>query len=452
MTVNISNTSVVPQLNDMNLEPIRIIEVELSQPLSNIPAVEPQTGRYYRRIRILARLHGRPLGLVDVRLDSNELEAGACAEAIWRTLGEAINAHLREDNLPEVAGLQPAGLPCRDTPPCLQERESFLARAPLVTVIVCTRDRTEQLDNCLQSLLALQYPHYEVLVVDNAPRTLATADLIQQRYGHLPKVRYVREDRPGLPWARNCGLMEANTDIIVYTDDDIIADPHWLAEIVKGFEATNDIACVSGLTIPNQLESSAEQWFEQLSSFTNGFTRVIHNTHSRRMTHPLYPYNAIKYGAGVNVAYRARIIRQLSGFDPIFFNGQDIELYFRVNVKGYTMVYEPGALLYHSHRSEYSKLHKQLYNYGAAFAVFLVKSLIIDPGQIPHLISRLPQVAQSLLKVKSGQHAENGSYSPKEIARIRWRGMLAGPIWYAHQRWQTHQIVKRFGPLRVSPR
>src|SRR5205814_5533882 len=118
-----------------------------------------------------------------------------------------INEHLQKDGLPTLSGLDERGITSPRTPVCLEERERFLADAPFVSIIVPTRDRPERIATCLRSLLALQYPRYEVIIVDNAPATTATAELIQQTYQEVPQVRYLREDRPGPSAARNCGIM-----------------------------------------------------------------------------------------------------------------------------------------------------------------------------------------------------------------------------------------------------
>jgi glycosyltransferase involved in cell wall biosynthesis len=69
----------------------------------------------------------------------------------------------------------------------------------------------------------LDYPEYEVVVVDNASRDPAVAEVVAQS-----GCRYVREDGPGLNWARNRGIEEANHDLIAFIDDDALAASGWL--------------------------------------------------------------------------------------------------------------------------------------------------------------------------------------------------------------------------------
>src|SRR6478672_4081796 len=95
-----------------------------------------------------------------------------------------------------------------------------------LSIVVCTRDRTAQLINCLASIMTLDYVNYEILIIDNAPSNDETLQLCK----NYP-VKYYRELRPGLDWARNRGILEAANEIIAFTDDDVKVDKFWLRSI-----------------------------------------------------------------------------------------------------------------------------------------------------------------------------------------------------------------------------
>src|SRR5258708_38654152 len=282
--------------------PVLIREIELGQPLPTISVFDDKKGRCYQRAHCLVRLHTQPLGLVDFTFDTGELSPDVYASRIWQALGEQINAHLREDGLPEVTMLDAAGLPGLHTPRCLHEREAFLQRAPFASVVISTRDRPDRLARCLRALLALQYPAYEVIVVDNAPSTSATADFIRQTYADEPKIRYVREDRPGLSAGRNRGIVEARGDIIAFTDDDVVVDAYWLAGLARGFEAAENVACVTSLILPLELETPAQFLFEEFGGFNKGFTRRVFDRKSGRKDTPLYPFTSGGFLTGARIA------------------------------------------------------------------------------------------------------------------------------------------------------
>jgi hypothetical protein len=184
-----------------DFSPILIQEIELSQPLPALLAYNKQNEQTYQEARCLIRFHTQPLGLVDLALVGDELSPYQYVQQIWQELGEQINAHLRADGLSEVQTLDNAGLSGVDMPRCIEEREIFLKTAPLASVVISTRDRPDHLRRCLSSLLVQHYPNYEIIVVDNAPSTSATADLVAQVLDYPPDAigaLWKREERSSL--------------------------------------------------------------------------------------------------------------------------------------------------------------------------------------------------------------------------------------------------------------
>jgi glycosyltransferase involved in cell wall biosynthesis len=432
--------------------PYRMLRVELSQPVPEVSALEARTGRRYEHARALVRLHSQPLGLVDLPLGAHGLSAPQCARAIWDALAPQINAHLHADGQPPVQRLDVHGLPPVGPPACLQDRQRVLAQAPLVSVVLATRDGTARLAACLDSLLALEYPRYEVIVVDNAPRTAATADLLRQRYA-VSAVRYVREERPGLSWARNRGLLEARGDLVAFTDDDVVVDRFWLAELARGFGLGAHVACVTGNVLPLELETPAQIWFEQFGGFSKGFERRIFDTGENRPDSPLFPYAAGMFGSGNNMAFRTTVLRALGGFDPALgagslVGGEDLDAFFRLITGGYTLVYEPGAIVHHVHRRDYSALRTQLSDGGVSG--YLTKYLLGHPQRIVHFTTRLPYGLAYALSPQSGKNAKRGPDYPKELTTVERKGMLCGPLAYLRSRRHARRIAQRFGPLDIE--
>ncbi len=294
--------------------PVQAIDIELSRPIPTLLGEVPGTGQRYRRALLLARLHSYPLGVLDLQMDA-DVPAATLAEALWQRFHGAINEHLCRDGLPEVATLDERGLAATAVPACLEKRSRFLEAAPMASIVVATRDRPDSLAKCLPSLLAQEYPHYEVIVVNNAPRTSTTADLIRDRYAACDRVRYVREDRPGLSRARNCGLQAARGEIVAIADDDEPADAHWLAELAMAFGAADSVACVTGLTQPAELETEAQVVFEEFGGYCKGreFTQRVYDMTTHRLDHPLYPYLASFFGTGGNLACRASALPRHRG-------------------------------------------------------------------------------------------------------------------------------------------
>lgn len=431
-----------------NHVPLRVLEVELAKPLPALSACDEKTGRRYRRARCLVRLHTRPLGLVELELGEHGLSAENYAAHIWQQLGGQINAHLQEDGLPGVSALDPTGLPTASMPACQQAREQFAARAPFVSVIVATRNRPERVRLCVQALLALEYPRYEIIIVDNAPTTRATADLIESVYGDVPQVRYIREDHIGGARARNRGIRAAQGEILAMTDDDVIVDRYWLLELVKAFRVADDVACVTGLVLPAELDAPAQFLLEEFGGFSKGFARCIFDMREHRQRGPLYPYAAGRFGTGANMALRAQFLRQSGGFDQALgpgtpaMGGEDLAVLFQVVRGGYKLVYEPAAVLYHPHHRDYAALQKQIYAYGIGLTAYLTKILFDRPLLLFDLSPRLLAGLAYALSSRSPKNSKKSARYPRELNILELKGMLYGPFAYCSSRWKASRARK----------
>ena len=444
-----------------DLAPARILEIELAQPLPPISACDEQ-GRHYRRALCLVRLHTQPLGVVEFQFDEQGVSAEHCAQQVWLRLHEQINTHLRQDALPLVAALTPDGLPV-SAPRCIQEREEFLAQAPFVSVIVPTHDRPETLVACVRSLLALRYPRYEVIVVDNAPATQTTAEWIRKIGQDAPQLRYLREDRPGVSWARNCGMLAARGDILAFTDDDVVVDTYWLAELIRGFSRAEHVACVTGYNLPLELETPAQFWYEAFGGAywfqEHGgtcweFTRHIYDMKAHSARTALYPYRAGMFGCGASMAFTTSFLRSVQGFDPALGGngpsrcGQDIAAFLQVITRGYTLVYEPAALIYHLHRREYQALKRQIYNYGVGITAYLTKSLLDAPHLFLDFSVKAFLAGFRLLGRQSTDSRKKPAHYPRELVKISRKGMLYGPLAYMQSRRIIRHVQKAFPDMR----
>ncbi len=434
-------------------KPTQILEVEIGQPLPDVSAFDEETGQTYQRAISLVRLHTQPLGVIELQLDENGLTATEYARQIWKTLGAEIMEHLRQDGVVEAIELGDAGLSIAGTPKCRREREALLADAPFVSVVVATRDRPASLGICLNSLLSLDYPDYEIIVVDNAPSTSETADFIGRTYGNSARVRYVREDHPGLAAAHNRGLLEVEAPIVAFTDDDVVVDAHWLTALANGFNAAENVACVTGMIFPMELETSSQAWTEQFGRFNKGFTRRIFDLAEHRPSSPLYPYDVGTLGSGANMAFMTSALRDVGGFDPALgigssaLGGDDLAAFFQMIIEGYRLVYEPAAIVYHRHRRGYAELYKQAYGYGVGLTAYLTKALIDRPGLLLNFAAKIPYGLFHVLSPRSPKNVKKQVDYPRELTNIERLGMLYGPFAYLRSRWQSRRVRQRLDPL-----
>jgi cellulose synthase/poly-beta-1,6-N-acetylglucosamine synthase-like glycosyltransferase len=298
----------------------------------------------YETLQALVRLHGTPMGIVVLPVVHGKCSAMLIGQTILDQLHQPILCHLVSDalaNLPPSGGLDVADLVNVRHP-------TDTGLYPLVTVAICSRDRTDDLALCLEALSHLDYPNLDLLVVDNAPTTRDTERLVR---GSYPNIRYICEPRPGLDWARNRAIAEARGQIIAFTDDDVMVDPGWVTALTNVFVEDPQVMAVTGLVLPYELETEAQVLFEWYGGFGRGFTRRWYQVDRPGGERAAKSYAwAGMFGTGANMAFRCSLFQQIGTFDPALDvgtaanGGGDLEMFFRLLKEGHTLVYEPSGL------------------------------------------------------------------------------------------------------------
>ena len=300
----------------------------------------PRHAEGYGLARVLMRRGTKPLGFVEasVRDGRVRLPAAACP------------------NDPDPAEIAPL--------------------APM-SVVVCTRDRPDQLTDALTSILALDYPDFEVVVVDNAARTGATTAVVEKLSDS--RLRLVAEPRPGLSTARNAGLRQARHQFVAFTDDDVVVDGQWLRGIARGFGRSPRVSCVCGLIPSGELRTPAQAYFDQRVSWAGSLRPRLFSLAEPPEDLPLFPFQVGRIGAGANFAVRRDRIAALGGFDEALGagtaaqGGEDLDMFFRVVTAGDTLAAEPSAIVWHRHRSDNDALLRQVRGYGVGLGAWLTK-------------------------------------------------------------------------------
>lgn len=395
---------------------MKVLELDISQKIPTIP-FEDGYEHYY----VLIKNKNHPLGWIyfkktdDAFISSEEIE-----ELIKQKIGYPM---IREMFLQSVN---------------VQQKEN-LQQEP-ISVVVCTRNRTAYLKNCLPALLNLDYAEYEIIVVDNAPSNEETYEYVST----LP-IKYAREMRPGLDWARNKGIKEAKNSIVAFTDDDALVDKQWLQEISKAF-ANNEVMAVTGFVAPAELETGAQRLFELgYGGMGHGFKQRVVRSMNLSDTQLIWASN---FGVGANMAFRKEVFEKIGEFDIALdvgtpsCGGGDIEMFHRVVAKGFTLVYQPSMLVWHTHRKDYAGLKKQILDNGKGFGCYLIscyqnktvgglsilKFLLIDwlyRWILKSLLKRSPKVPRS--------------FTLRELS-----GMISSPVAYLQTKRRAKQIIRKY--------
>lgn len=367
-----------------------------------LPARIPVAPGYGRAYVVLRRL-GEPIARFDLPVANGEVDPAAFAHALFEETRKSGHRWLAREYL----GRESPG-DARDA-----------------TVAVCTRERPADLRRALAALERLDPRPLEILVIDNAPRSSDTRDLVAGFTG----VRYVCEPRRGLDCARNRALREARGDIVAFTDDDAAPEPAWLAALVRAFDDPR-VWCATGLTLPLELETDAQEWFERYSSFSRGFRRRVFEGAS----HDGLSVGSI--GAGANMAVRRDVLTALGGFDEALdagtptHSGGDHELFGRILAAGYNIVYEPTAVGWHRHRRTWPELRDTLRGYGTGVFALMTRRVFRDhePAALRHGLRRfcrhhLPTLWRALRR--------RPDTIPLDVICAEVAGCIAGPAAYA---------------------
>jgi glycosyltransferase involved in cell wall biosynthesis len=231
-----------------------------------------------------------------------------------------------------------------------------LPRTPFVSVIVCSYNGARTLAACLESLGKLNYPEYEVILVDDGS-TDDTAYVAAQ----FPQVRYIHQNNHGLSHARNTGAIAAKGEVLAYTDSDCMADDDWLYYLI-GTLVSGDYAGVGG---PN-ITPPAQDWIQACVAAAPGGP-----------SHVLLTDTVAEHIPGCNMAFYRWAFESMGGFDPEYRKaGDDVDFCWRIQQAGWVIAFSPAAIVWHYRRFTLRAFLKQQDGYGEAESLLRFKHLI----------------------------------------------------------------------------
>ena len=220
---------------------------------------------------------------------------------------------------------------------------------PAASVVVCSYNGERWMHGCLQALDALDYPDYEVIVVDDGS-TDGTAAIA----GEFGWARLIRTENGGLSRARNVGLDAARGEIVAYLDDDARPEPSWLSHLVRALMDSSH-AAVGG---PNIAPGGDGLAADCVANAPGG------------PTHVLLSDGEAEHIPGCNMAFRAERLRAIGGFDPTFrVAGDDVDVCWRLQERGATIGFAPAAMVWHHRRPSLRAFLRQQFQYGKAEAL-----------------------------------------------------------------------------------
>ena len=403
--------------------PIRVAIIDVAEPLHDLDCTRqeepPYTGAW-----ILVCDSGYPLGSIEIPVTGTLITAAELKHELER--------HFSGTRSPV-------------------DRDAEFALPRISIVIASNLARLDALRRCVATMTEIDYPDFEVIVVDNRRGKVAPVD--------IPGARVVREPHPGASAARNRGIEAATGEIITFTDDDVVASRNWLRAIAQRFANEPDADAVTGLMVPLELETYAQILFEQSGSGPDraykplSFQRSSHFQVVRRAEDGTEQsgslYKTGEFGLGSNMSIRASVVRALGGFDDALGPGtpapagEDLAVLIGLLSAGHRIAYEPSAIIQHCHRATVPELEQQLHAYGIGFTAMLTSIIVRNPRHLIGLASVLPGWLRSTRNHSTAKDLYRPVEYPPSLARAELRGMLRGPLAYLRSRW-VHRAGRRW--------
>jgi glycosyltransferase involved in cell wall biosynthesis len=244
-----------------------------------------------------------------------------------------------------------------------------LQKYPRVSIIVCSYNGGKTLKDCLESLDQLNYPDYEIVMVDDGSND-DTAEILQKfkldRVAlaggrKLPDFVPIVQKNMGLSFARNAGAAAATGEVFAYTDSDCMPDPDWLFFLI-GTLTSGDYAGVGG---PN-ISPPAVNWVQASVASAPGGP-----------SHVLLSDVVAEHIPGCNMAFHRWAFETIGGFDTEYRKaGDDVDFCWRLQTSGQVIAFSPAAIVWHYRRFTLQGFRKQQEGYGEAESMLRFKHLI----------------------------------------------------------------------------
>lgn len=219
---------------------------------------------------------------------------------------------------------------------------------PRISVVVCSLNGARTIRDTLEACTKLDYPDYEVIVVSDGS-TDGTPNIAREY-----DVRLFCTENQGLSAARNLGLSEATGEIVAYIDDDAYPDPDWLSYLGNTFNNSDHV----GVGGPNLLPPK-----------DGDIATCVYNAPGGPV-HVLLDDETAEHIPGCNMAFKKEALEAIGSFDPRFrAAGDDVDICWRLQDKGWTIGYSPNALVWHHRRNSIRAYWKQQRCYGKAEAL-----------------------------------------------------------------------------------
>lgn len=217
---------------------------------------------------------------------------------------------------------------------------------PDISVIICTYNRCNYLELALRSLENQNFERsaFEIIIIDagSTDNTLQTI----KTYSEIMSIQFIESLHSGLSDARNTGIKKASGKIVAFLDDDAIADPDWLRQILGCFHLSREWTYACGGKSLLICDTSLPSWLNSemliyLGQFDFGNIGFVMDTGEQNP-------------AGLNMAFKNEIFKRIGYFNPNLgrkggnlLSNEEVDFFHKMRKEGYKIWYNPKMLVYH---------------------------------------------------------------------------------------------------------
>jgi len=234
---------------------------------------------------------------------------------------------------------------------------------PDISVIIPAYNEEDTIGECLASLEKLDYPSEKLEIILINDGSSDNTKHVMSSYTKKLDLVLLETEGVGPSKARNIGLDRASGEYVAFIDADCAVDGNWLNELLKGF-MTEDVAGVGGSQI---IPVNATEFEKKVHVFLSGMHFVSEYMKEAD------GMKIVQHVASCNAIYKTRVVREVQGFDEQLWPGEDVDLDYKITHKGYTIAYNPKAIVMHHRPKDVKGFYSMMKRYGGAQAYLLRK-------------------------------------------------------------------------------
>lgn len=316
----------------------------------------------------------------------------------------------------------------------------------LLSVVIPTRNRADFLATALESVADqdLSPDQFEVLVVDNGS-TDRTKDVVDKMRSRLTNLRYFFAAEPGLHVGRHRGLQEANSDLLVFGDDDIRAKPTWLSAILENFSDPK-VSMVGGNNYPD-FKGPVPSWLEKQWAVRSqggkllGQLSILSLPEGQRAISPMMIW-------GCNFSIRKQVLLDAGGFHPdamprerLQFRGDgETHVSRYVQEQGMTCIFDSDASVYHAvtpERMTFDYFRQRSFNQGVSDSYTALRAREGRSNLFAHSRVKLARALSGLLRMITSR---NHDPELRQLEGLTRAGYAEGYDWHQQHYWNDAEV------------